>query len=203
MADLLPTRRSLHAIAEQVMAGPTHRTSGTIRLRVTADGFATVGEPQVELTATHVLGEAGRFPIDGATCADLAAALGVDGGPPRDLYKDLSGVDPDEVLTVDEAAAREMLAALRAGDAALRRLAPAQTPVLWPEHFDVGITLGEVNYGVSPGDGYCPEPYAYVAPWTPRTGEFWNAPFGSARPLRELPGDALGAYFAEGQDRSR
>ena len=23
-------------------------------------------------------------------------------------------------------------------------------------------------------------PYAYVGPWTPLTGEFWNAPFGAA-----------------------
>jgi hypothetical protein len=25
--------------------------------------------------------------------------------------------------------------------------------VLWPEHFDVGITAGAINYGASPGDG--------------------------------------------------
>lgn len=185
------------------MAGPQHRCSGTIRLRVTADGFATVADPQLELTATHLIGAAGRFSLDGATCAGLAAGLGVDGGAPRDLYKDLSGVDPDEVLTVDEAAAREMLAALRTGDAALRRFAPAETPVLWPEHFDVGIAVDEVNYGVSPSDAYCPEPYAYVGPWTPRNGEFWNAPFGAARPLRELPGTDLDAFFAQGQDLSR
>jgi hypothetical protein len=55
--------------------------------------------------------------------------------------------------------------------------------VLWPEHFDVAVTLDEVNYGVSLGDGYLPEPYAYVGPWQPRTGEFWNAPFGAAKPL--------------------
>ncbi|WP_202867998.1 hypothetical protein [Kribbella sindirgiensis] len=23
--------------------------------------------------------------------------------------------------------------------------------------------------------------------WTPRTGDFWNAPFGAVRPLAELP----------------
>lgn len=27
------------------------------------------------------------------------------------------------------------------------------SPILWPEHFDVGITLDQVNYGLSPGDG--------------------------------------------------
>lgn len=84
-----------------------------------------------------------------------------------------------------------------------RRFAPDLTPVLWPEHFDVGIQLDEVNYGISPGDHYVDEPYAYVGPWTPRTGEFWNAPFGAARPLRDLPGDALDAFLAEGRDLAR
>lgn len=199
MPDLSATRRSLHCIAEQVMAGPQHRCSGTIRLRITADGFATVADPPLQLTATHLMGNAGKFALHGATCASLAAALGVDGGPPRDLYKDLSGVDPQEVLVVDEGAATEMLTALRRGDEALRRFAPEQTPVLWPEHFDVGISVGEVNYGISPGDGYCAEPYAYVGPWTPRAGEFWNAPFGAARPLRELPGADLDEFFAQGR----
>ena len=58
-----------------------------------------------------------------------------------------------------------------------------QQPVLWPEHFDVAVSVAEVNYGVSAGDGYHPTPYAYVGPWKPRTGSFWNAPFGAAYPL--------------------
>jgi hypothetical protein len=92
-----------------------------------------------------------------------------------------------------------MLEALWRGDQALRRLAPGETPVLWPEHFDVGVTVAEVNYGLSPGDGYLDEPYAYVGPWTARTGEFFNAPFGAARPIRELPGEKLDEFFAEGR----
>jgi hypothetical protein len=100
---------------------------------------------------------------------------------------------------VDPDAASELFSAFRRGDAALRRLAPHATPVLWPEHFDVGIQLDEVNYGVSPGDHYVAEPYAYVGPWAPRTGEFWNAPFGAARPMRALPGELLDAFFAEGR----
>jgi hypothetical protein len=72
--------------------------------------------------------------------------------------------------------------------------------VLWPEHFDVAITLDEVNYGASPGDGYLGEPYAYVGPFEPREGEFWNAPFGAARPLRELDGE-ITAFFRAGRER--
>jgi hypothetical protein len=61
------------------------------------------------------------------------------------------------------------------------------TVQLWPEHFDVGVTVERrggpgVNLGFSPGDGFSPEPYVYVGPWGPeRPGEptFWNAPFGA------------------------
>jgi hypothetical protein len=197
-ADLATTRRSLHAIAEQVMAGPQHRRTKEIALRITADGFATVAGPALELTATALVSVAGEFALDGASCARLAAAVGVDVGAPRDIYHDLTGVPADEVLTVAPAAAAELLEALRRGDAALRRLAPGQTPILWPEHFDVGITVDEVNYGVSPGDGYLAEPYVYVGPWKPHTGEFWNAPFGATRPMRDLPEAALDEFLAQG-----
>jgi hypothetical protein len=53
---------------------------------------------------------------------------------------------------------------------------------LWPEHFDVAVELGDeaagrrATYGVSPGDELHPEPYAYVAPWTPPPpGPPWNS----------------------------
>ena len=70
---------------------------------------------------------------------------------------------------------------------------------LWPEHFDLATTISEVNFGGSPGDGSHPEPYLYVGPWTPREGEFWNAPFGALRPSSQVhgPEDAL-AFFTEG-----
>ncbi|MGQ0466291.1 MAG: hypothetical protein ACT4QG_13315 [Sporichthyaceae bacterium] len=199
MTDLAETRRSLHALAEQVLAGPQHRRSGTIRLRVGPDGFGTIAEPELWLTATHLRVGGTEVPLAGATCATLA---GADVGAPENLYKDLTGRPVDEPLTVDPAAAAIVFDALWRGDRALRRLAPSETPVLWPEHFDVGIAVGEVNYGVSPGDGYCAEPYAYVGPWTPHEGEFWNAPFGAARPLRDLDDGALDAFFAEGKARA-
>jgi hypothetical protein len=78
--------------------------------------------------------------------------------------------------------------------------------VLWPEHFDVAVTEGEVNYGVSPGDDYHPMPYAYVGPWTQRTGSFWNAPFGAVRGLDprhdvdELAADVV-AFLTEGRTK--
>ena len=86
------------------------------------------------------------------------------------------------------------------GDAALRLLDPGQVPTLWPEHFDIGITMAEINYGVSPGDALIGEPYAYVGPWQVPAGAFWNQPFGAARPLGQLTSpQAILEFFLEGR----
>lgn len=150
-------------------------------------------------TADLVVGDV-RVGLDGRTCAELGAAAGVDVGPPMGLYHDGSGLPEHEVLTVDAAAAAVLADAFAIGDAALRAFAPTKTAVLWPEHFDVGITVDEVNYGMSLGDSYLDEPYAYVGPWQAREGDFWNAPFGAARPLRQLDGvDEVSEFFARGR----
>ncbi|MFF0267650.1 hypothetical protein [Kribbella sp. NPDC004536] len=193
--SLAVTRRSLHGVAELVLAGPQYRNGNGIRLRVVPGGFSTLdGAVRVDgellVTPTKSVGLTGTY-------AELAAAAGLEPRALDDVYSGGPGVSPDERLSVDPAAARLLEDAFARGDAALRALAPDQTPVLWPEHFDVGITLDEVNYGVSPGDDQLPEPYAYVGPWTPRTGDFWNVPFGAARPLAELP-DILD-FFATGR----
>jgi hypothetical protein len=192
------TRRSLHGLAELVLAGPQHRASGTIRLRVLDGGFATVAAPDLRVTADAlVIGDDGgrRVTLAGRTLGELAAAAGVEPGAPRDLYPDGSGASADDPVVLDGAA--EILAGFAAGDAALRAFSADATPVLWPEHFDLGVSLDEVNYGVSAGDATIDEPYAYVGPWKPRTGDFWNVSFGAAHPLRELPD--LPAFFAEGR----
>lgn len=199
--ELGETRRGLHAVAELVLAGPQYRRSGTIRLRPTPGGFGTVAEPALRVTGALLVAGEREVPLDGATAADLAGAAGVEAGAPADLYRDGSGVRPDEPLRVDEAAAAYLADCFAAGDAALRAVAPAETPVLWPEHFDLGITVAEVNYGVSPGDAWLGEPYAYVGPPGRLTGEFWNAPFGAAAPLRSLARpDALTSFFRQGRE---
>jgi hypothetical protein len=77
--------------------------------------------------------------------------------------------------------------------------------VLWPEHFDVSILVDDINFGVSPGDGFSAEPYAYVGVTSPPAGDrFWNAPFGAAAPLRDLSGaPAVSGFFTEGRERAR
>lgn len=194
------TVRSLHAIAELVLAGPQYRASGRIRLRATPGGFGTTLAPELRVEGAQLVAGAERIALDGATYAEVARAAGVEAGAPAGLYRDGSGVVPDERIALDPAALKAALAAFAAGEEALRRFAPGEQPVLWPEHFDLAITVDEVNYGVSPGDGYSPEPYAYVGPHRPRQGPFWTAPFGAARALGEL-GD-IAAFFAEGRDEA-
>jgi hypothetical protein len=118
----IDTRRQLHAAAESLIAGPQFRRDGTIRLGVTAEGFA------VPLAAYAVFG------LDAEATASVHHSLGI-------------------------------------GNGALMAFS-RQQPVLWPEHFDVAVTVAGVNYGVSPGDSYHPLPYAYVGPRTLPTGPF-------------------------------
>ena len=140
-----------------------------------------------------------ELPLRGSI-GDVAAALGVEAGEPADLYSEHAEFGADDELAVDPAAAGLLLDWFARGDRAMRRFAPSEEPILWPEHFDLGIALDEVNYGVSPGDSGHPLPYAYVGPWTPREGEFWNASFGAVRTAEQLPdADAVAAFFAAGR----
>jgi hypothetical protein len=109
-------------------------------------------------------------------------------------------VRPDEVVSFDDGCLATVLRAFEVGEAALSAFAPEAPRVLWPEHFDVAITIDRVNYGVSPGDGHIGEPYAYVGPHEWRAGRFWNMSFGAARSLAEL-GDpaAVTQFFHTGQ----
>ena len=51
---LSATRRSLHAVAEQLLAGPQHRAQGTIRLQVTPGGFGQVGKDHAAIRTMAV-----------------------------------------------------------------------------------------------------------------------------------------------------
>jgi len=197
---LSDTRRALHAVAELLLAGPQYAAHTKIRLRVAPNGFATVLSPDVSVEGTAIVSGAARAEIDGSTAAELAARLGLTARPLQDVFQGGIGVGVDEPLTADPESAAVIAAAFAAGETALRTFAPDEEPVLWPEHFDLGSTVDEVNYGVSSGDGYLDEPYAYVGPWASQTGAFWNAPFGAARPLGPSPDPAtIVAFFEEGR----
>jgi len=79
--DWEPTRRSLHGVAELLLAGPQHRATGRIDLSVVDGGFATAaepdGEPTVEVTVTvadqKALGDLREAPVDVALTAGSRA----------------------------------------------------------------------------------------------------------------------------------
>jgi hypothetical protein len=198
---LVSTRRALHGVAELILAGPQYRRGGGIKLRVVPGGFGTVAWPDFRVDGDQLVTPDGPpLPLSGLTYAELAAAAGVEASRLDDVYHNGPKVDPDERIELDPSAARLLADAFVCGDAALRALAPEVEPVLWPEHFDVAITLDEINYGLSPGDDGVTEPYAYVGPWTQHTGTFWNAPFGAARLLADLPNtEAVAEFFRTGQ----
>jgi hypothetical protein len=198
------TRRQLRGVAESFIAGPQHRASGTIRLAVRPDGFTGVSIP-IAVRGTDLVFPTGSVTLVGPVSA-IAAEADIAPGPPEGVYDIVDPLARDAVLDLDAAAAEWIHRSHYAGGYALKQVLPEQHPVLWPEHFDVAATEDEVNYGVSAGDDYHALPYAYVGPWTPRTGSFWNAPFGAVRALDpghdvdELAADIV-AFLTEGRTR--
>jgi hypothetical protein len=167
-------------------------------------GFATVFQPDVRVQGSRVESGENLLEISGKTAREIGAYLGVAAGRPEGAYHDGCGVGVDEPLALGAGHAAVLLGALALGNDALAVFAPAETPVLWPEHFDVAIRADDVNYGVSAGDAYIAEPYAYVGVGrVPEGDAFWNAPFGAARPVRELDGlDGTVGFFAAGRERA-
>jgi hypothetical protein len=196
------SRRSLHGVAELLLAGPQYDESHDIRLRATDGGFGTVAAPDARVDGVELVVGGSRYPLDG-TIAEIATRAGLTPRVLTDVYAEGSGVGIDDVVSVDADVAADIAGAYARGDAAMRAFSAAEEPVLWPEHFDIGISVDEVNYGVSPGDSHVAEPYAYVGPWTRRSGSFWNMPFGAVLPMRELPDvAAVEAFFREGARRA-
>lgn len=200
-ADLVATRRSLHGVAELLLAGPQHARSGTIRLRATPGGFGTVGEPELRVRGDRLVGPRGETGLDGRTASDIGDTVGVRPQPPG-VYTDGSGVSVADVLRVEPAAAAFLADVFAVGNEALLAFAPSETPVLWPEHLDIAISVDEVNYGVSPGDGWSETPYAYVGPWSRPAGRFWDAPFGASHPVTaQTTVEQVVSFFREGRDQ--
>jgi hypothetical protein len=189
------TRETLHTLAEHILAAARYHAIGRIGLTVVEGGFATppFGDDRrtIGVKGTELVVRAGgrerRVPI--TTLRAAGELAGVEPGAPSDVYKPATPCDLDALLLVDADAARRLADWYALGDAALRRLRleiaddqPSDL-TLWPEHLDVAIRAGEVNYGASPGDAQIPEPYLYVGPTgldLAATGDrFWNQPFGA------------------------
>lgn len=210
--SLVATRRGLHAVAEQVLAGALHQATGRIGLVAAPGGFATPpflrqgSESRLcvvgaDLVVTDGQGER-RGPL--TTLRAAGELAGVTPGAPN-AYPAATSWDPDAPLGVEPGPAAQLADWFNLVDTALRLLAGgAAAPQLWPEHFDLAISLDEVNYGGSPGDDGHDEPYLYVGPWQrPEQGGFWNEPFGASLPAREVTSvEAAVAFFALGRSQA-
>jgi hypothetical protein len=206
--DLRATRDSWHRVAEHVLAAAQYRASGTIRLAVGPGGFRTTvgvdGRQLAVMGGSLVVEDAGgRRSAPLTTLGEIAAFAGVTPGL-HGSYSPATDPDPAAPLPVHPLGATELATWFALGDTALRRFAPDVEPVLWPEHFDVAVTVGAIGYGCSPGDGYVEDPYLYVGPRpVPRHDDFWNQPFGAALPQVRVPDVAAAvAFFEEGRARA-
>jgi hypothetical protein len=209
----LATAHSLHALAEQVIAADLYQHTGKIGLRVTPGGFGTPrfevdgADRRVRVDGLELVVEEGtavrRAPL--TTIRSAAEMVGVEPGAP-DVYAAVMPLEPLTPLALDAGAAHDIAEWLRLVDDALAHFSTDHSDEspsiaqLWPEHFDLAITLGEANYGGSPPDDDQPAPYLYVGPWKPRTGAFWTEPFGASRLRsdRTTVDDAI-SFFEDGR----
>jgi hypothetical protein len=214
---LAPTRESLHRVAEHVLSAALKRATGRIALRPGPGGVRTppldddgrvlalVGTDIELLVGTEVTR---RAPL--TTVREAAEAVDVQPGFPWTKHAPGTPYAPDERLTVDPDAAEALAQWFALGDRALSLLgaelgaADDAVPQVYPEHFDLAISVDRVNYGASPGDAAIAEPYLYVGPYDgpPARDAFWNAPFGAFVTRDEVatPEDAL-AFFRSGRSR--
>jgi hypothetical protein len=217
---LVRTRLALQSVAEHVLAPALHAATGHIGLRATPGGFGTPwidgvggGRRRLRVDGTDLVVEVG----DGARRAPLttvrAAAdqAGIAPGAPAGVYPPATPLVPDAPLSLDPAAAHLLADWYALVDDALGALSAEAGPdqasavQLWPEHFDLATSIGEVNYGGSPGDAGHDQPYLYVGPWSPPTpdGGYWNEGFGASLAVDQVP-DAEGAlaFFRRGRSPS-
>jgi hypothetical protein len=212
---LLSTAHSLHALAEQVIAVDLYRHTGKIGLRITPGGFGTPPfdrdgvQRRIRVDGVELVVEDGDDERRAALTTIRAAAdlVGVEPGAP-DVYTAVMPLDPLRPLDIDPAAATVTATWLGLVDEALTRFSAVHatespTPAqLWPEHFDLAISMGEANYGGAPPDDDVSAPYLYVGPWKARTGAFWNEPFGaSLHRTDDMTVDDAVAFFEEGHRR--
>jgi hypothetical protein len=205
------TRVALHILAEHVLAAARYQAVGRIGLRPVRGGIGTpifdgqrlelVGGDLVKYTGIEVE----REPI--TTVRSAGTFAGIEPGAPGEVYTPATPLDLDAGLEVDITAAGAVADWYALVGEALNRFAGAhadESPSeaqLWPEHFDLALSMAEVTYGGSPGDAAHREPYLYVGPFSARTGDFWNEPFGASRPGSAVTSVADAVAFFEAGHR--
>jgi hypothetical protein len=196
LPDGFPTTRdALHQIAFFAVSPARYAAVGRMGLRAAPGGFGT---PQFDGAIARVEGDTLVFEKEGNVATTVITtvreAARFFGGEYRvDWYTDfkdpLRPADPDQVLPVQDRAARALGQWFDFGFDVLGKLASQAVATdqvsevqLWPEHFDAAVELGDADrgtrasYGASPGDAGHAEPYVYVAAWgdIDRSNPYWN-----------------------------
>lgn len=217
---LVTTRESLHRVAEHVLSAARKRATGhEIGLLAGPGGVRT--PPLDEAGRVLALIGADIAVVDGVdgdvirrtpltTVRAAADFVGVQPGFPWTKHPPATPFTPDERLSVDPRAAQDLAGWFDLGDRALALLAAQIAPggevraQIYPEHFDLAISVDQVNYGASPGDENIPLPHLYVGPHQgpPTRDGYWNASFGAYLTMPDVtsPEDAL-TFFRAGRDR--
>jgi hypothetical protein len=211
----LETLDALHTVAEHILAAARYHATGKIGLRSIHGGVTT---PTFDGRRVEVVGgdlvvydgvdDVLREPV--TTLRSAATLVGVEAGMPDTVYRPTTPLDLDAGLEIDPDAMTAIAEWYELISDALGEFvgmhqdeAPGEAE-LWPEHFDLALSMSDVNYGGSPGDAVHPEPYLYVGPFSPRSGPFWNESFGASR-LGSAVGtvDDAVAFFEAGRAASR
>ena len=209
------TRLSLHRLAEHILAAALYQQTGRIGLCASPGGIATpaFGPDSrviaVDLDSLVVRSTRGERREPVSTLRAAGEFVGITPGGPSSVYSLATPCEPDAPLTLDRAVMQVLANWYALGNDALARAAeqladesPSEA-ILWPEHFDLAISAGGVNYGFSPGDDFSPSPYAYVGPHDPPpSSTFWNAPFGAFRNIDDIASvDDAVAFLLDGEQR--
>jgi hypothetical protein len=189
-------RRTLHRVANHVLARAEHAENAHVGLRATPGGFSTTtirpDRERIRISGTMLVRESvattgtwtRAVAIDGSTLAELATFADVDLDAEFSAGHDTPPVgDIHERLELDALSAQHIADWYALTTQALDRVvqaAPAFSAPsmvqLWPEHFDAALDMAfdpdaptehRVNMGGSPGDEFHAAPYLYVGPWTP------------------------------------
>src|SRR5690242_18286337 len=157
--DLTRTRESLHRAAEHLLSATLKRATGQIALLPGPAGVRTPELPDGRVVSLDLdeLVVTGAGPVRRARLTTLAAtarAVGLEPGFPWTTHPPGTPYEPDAPLDVDPDAASALAGWFRLGEEALATFATTDLageeptrPVVYPEHFDLGLTAGAVNYG--------------------------------------------------------
>jgi hypothetical protein len=207
-ASFASTRDAVHGLAEHVLCAARYAAVGRIGLLPTNDGIATppfggrvVGVRGLDLLDVRDVER--RVPI--TTLRAAGEFFGVTPEPPP-LWTPATKHDLDAPLDVDQDGVAALAAWFAVVGAALATVHPDATATLWPEHFDLGVTVDGATYGGSPGDDVHPEPYLYAIPPGDAVpdgdNEFWSETFGASLSYPFVTGPSVAvAFFSEAARR--